>query len=387
MKEPRGSPWVALLDSALRSLVASPGRTLLFVVTMAVGLFWPLAGLALAEGLRLEARQALEASAPIFVSGDAFGGDAPVALGRAAELRELPGCVAVVPRIAGRVLLDQHFLSILALDPDAHAGVPAERQLTLPEPGHCRLGRTLAERTGRHAGESLLLEAQGALVVEVDGYFSSGAGVGASSAVLLHFADAQQLFQNDQLASDLLVYARPGYERSLAEALDRAPDLRVQDAALIRSYLDGAYAQRSGVLLASHALCLIVFVALFLVMADVGVAGRGREIGILKTCGWSTRDVFARVLAEQLVLAVLGGCLAIVLAYVWLGPLQAPWLRAFFVPESWGTTTRLPLPFVLRGTPALAGLLLAVVMALGAGIVTVWRSASVPPTRAVRRAP
>jgi ABC-type lipoprotein release transport system permease subunit len=378
-----GAP-LQLLLAAASLLAARPARSAVLVATLAAALFWPIAGTALSAGLQQQARDALEGSAPLFVSGAAFGIDVPLSRERASDLRSRAGVVAVVPRIVGRAALDQHFLTIVALDPAGAAEVPAESRIVLPAAGKARIGRLLAERLGLEAGERLLLSAERTLVTQVEAVFDAGAGLGAAQAVVVTFDDATTLFGNDRQVSDLLVYCRPGYERSLAEQLDAEPDLRVQDAALVRDYLGAAYSVRSGALMSSFGLCLLLLVPLFLWMSDAGLAARHREIGILQSCGWSRRHVFTMVLCEQLMLALLGAGAATLLAAIWLGPLRAPLLRAFFVPGSSGTLAAVDIPYVLQGAPLLYGVILSLVVTGGAGMIAVWRSTTVAPLRAIR---
>ena len=76
--------------------------------------------------------------------------------------------------------------------------------------------------------------------------------------------------------------------------------------------------------------------------------------------------------------------LGVLLAWVWVGPLDAPLLRAYFVPGSYGTASSLALPYNFSGVPLLVSAVLALVLSTTAGIVSVWRSSTVSPSSAMK---
>ena len=76
--------------------------------------------------------------------------------------------------------------------------------------GEIYVGATLAKRVGWAEGKTVLLESHKNTVVKVSRLFESGAGLGSAHALLMDFADAQDLFDLPDQASDLLVYCRPG---------------------------------------------------------------------------------------------------------------------------------------------------------------------------------
>ena len=381
---PSFSRWFNLVLAAADGLMASPVRLLVSAGAVASVVFLMIGGLALSEGLNRQARAALRGAADLFVAADAFGADAPLPRERAAPLRTVPGVTAVVERIVGRAQVADDWIVVVGIDAEHMSEVPAERSSVLPAPGEVRIGASLAARLGWRTGKQILLEAQRTLVLSVANTFPEGAGIGSTNAVVMCLEDAATLFDRPGEVSDLLVYCRPGYADRVARTIAQDPQLRVQTAGLVASYIDQAYTIRSGALMLLFGFALAVAAPLFLLIADFGASPRRREIAILKACGWTTGDVLALCLLENLLIALAGAALGILLSFLWVGVLGAPILRAWFVSESLGTAGQLDLPAVFLGPPVLIGVILAVVLTSSAGVLSVWRSSIVPPASAMR---
>jgi ABC-type lipoprotein release transport system permease subunit len=372
-----------LLWWAIDGLLASPGRFVLAVLTIAVSLFWCLSGLALSEGLRREAHAALRGSADLFVSADAFGLDAPIAVERARALGALPGVIAAVPRIVGRARVDERWVVVAALDPAAVATLPLERRPLLPEPGTVCVGVDLASAMHWRAGAKIMLEIEQARVFDVARVFDAGSGLGSANAILLAFEDAEALFDRPGQVSDILLYCRPGYAARLAELIAADHHLRVQSSELVESYLDRAYTIRSGILMTMLGTAITLLVPLFLLISEFGLSSRRREIAILKASGWSTRDVLEMSLLENFLIAVGGTVTGFLLSYLWVAVLGAPWIRALYLAEGSGAA-HVALPWHFGVVPLVIGATLALAITMTGGVISVWRSTTVPPAAAMR---
>ena len=108
----------------------------------------------------------------------------------------------------------------------------------------------------------------------------------------------------------------------------------------------------------------------------VGVKQRTREIGTRRALGATRGAIRTQFLLEALLLAIPGAALG-----VGAGTLLARSLGALFASGLFDPTL---LRVVVGAPEALAGVLSAVVVAVGAGVVPAWRAASVEPAEALR---
>ncbi len=370
-----------LLGMAVDGLIASRWRSLTIIASVALSLFWVVSGLAISQGLKGQAQVALQGAGDLFVSADVFGADAPLKGDLANDLRRLPGVRRVTPRIIGRLRVGNAWASVvsrLVEDPSDLASND------LPPSGKVLVGSALAKRSGWKVGKRVLLEAQTSAVFEVAGLFDAGAGVGSAHTIVMEWSDIQRLFQRTEFVSDFVVDCEPGRAARLAESIAADRSLRVQTKDLVEQYLDRAYTRRAGVLLLVFAGVFAIAVPLFLLLAELGVSPRRRELGVLKACGWTTGDVLVLTLLENALLAVLGAASAVAVAWVWVRVFDAFWIRGFFIPGSTGTEGALTVPSEFSGMPVLVGGLLAVLLTTTAGLLSVWRSSTVPPAVAMQ---
>ena len=106
------------------------------------------------------------------------------------------------------------------------------------------------------------------------------------------------------------------------------------------------------------------------------ISTRGREIATLRALGFGAMPVVVSVLLEGLLLALVGGVLGAVLAYVLFNGYTAATLGANFS----------QIAFDFRVTPALMiqGLVLALLIGLLGGLLPAWRAARMQVTTALR---
>lgn len=106
------------------------------------------------------------------------------------------------------------------------------------------------------------------------------------------------------------------------------------------------------------------------------VAGRTREIGILRAIGFSRFTVFIAFLKESLIIAFAGGCLGLLLSSI----------LCFFAVSTTNFQSFSELAFQFHITPiiALQGLLFALLMGLIGGALPAWRAARTRILEAIR---
>jgi ABC-type lipoprotein release transport system permease subunit len=111
------------------------------------------------------------------------------------------------------------------------------------------------------------------------------------------------------------------------------------------------------------------------------VAGRTREIAMLRTIGFARRRILAGFVLEAVLLALLGGLLGCLVCTVWLKLVGQ-------TKDMYGATSFTTLAFDIRLTPAIAAVALTVAAVVGAcgAIIPAWRAARLQVISALREA-
>jgi putative ABC transport system permease protein len=117
----------------------------------------------------------------------------------------------------------------------------------------------------------------------------------------------------------------------------------------------------------------VLFAVFFAVLNTMLMAGRQRmrDIGVMKALGFTDGAVFRGLLAESLLLCILGGLLGIVLAVLaanWLGPV---------------VSRRLP-GFEINSLTILTGLGISIAVGAIAGVAPGWYASRLTPVTALR---
>src|SRR5262249_21633621 len=145
----------------------------------------------------------------------------------AVKIRGIDGVTEVAPRIVGGLSLGQDAESAVLV------GMPPEKLLAtftgvegrLCQPGKLHelvVGRELARRLPLEVGSYVLpfyRSRQGERLAQVVGVFKSDVSLWEARLVLTTFEAAAAIYDQPGLATDLLVYCRPGYEENIRAAL------------------------------------------------------------------------------------------------------------------------------------------------------------------------
>jgi ABC-type lipoprotein release transport system permease subunit len=400
---PASSPrWLALTRSGAGAVLLHPLRSTVTVGCVVAVLLPFVAGVAIAHGLRDQARDAVRLGPDLLVEGERMGRPAPVPLEAVATLRALPGVTDVVPRIVGEIRLGRDDVSAVLL------GLPVERLPAgttlvsgrLPAAGASHelvVGAALARRLALEVGAKLppfYRNDAGERVSTVVGVFRSDLPVWSGHLVLTTFDTAATVFAQRGLASSLHVSvdraAREDVRRTIARLPALGPDdgrgpvrARVLSREDAGALLPAQVLQREGVFTLHWLLAFAVGLPLVLVTSGAGLAERRRETALLKAVGWGTDDVLLRALAESLLLALGAAALAVLLAALWLGPLGAVGVGAVYVTGLEGHA-RVDVPWRLAPVPALLATGIAVVLVTVGSLASAWRAASAPPAEVLR---
>src|SRR5262249_2930711 len=199
----------------------------------------------------------------------------------------------------------------------------------LPRPGRSNelvIGTELARRLVLKIGSRIppfYRSEQGERVSEVVGIFMTDAPLWQSRMILTSFETAAAIFDVSDLATDLLVYCRPGYADSIAATIRRglqSGELRseVTTRADLQALMQRDVLHREGVFNLHFVLAFAIGILVVLVTSGIGLTERRREIGILKATGWQTDELLLRGLTESFLLSLAGAALSLVLSAFWL---------------------------------------------------------------------
>lgn len=239
------------------------------------------------------------------------------------------------------------------------------------------VGRGVAQQfTGVKIGESLRMRGSDWTVV---GVFESG---DANESELWTDAEvAQSTFNRQGFSSIRLALADKAALQSVKDTLAADPRLSV-DVETEQQYYSGQtrqFRQTIGMLAGVVTLIMALgatFAALNTMYAAVGT--RAREIATLRAIGFGGTPIVVSVMIESLVLALVGGLVGAVLAWLLFNNMAVSTLGANFT----------QIVFQFKVTPGLVrqGLLIALVIGMIGGLLPALRATRQPVTTALRAA-
>jgi ABC-type lipoprotein release transport system permease subunit len=394
-----------LLDVAQTGLVVvllHPLRSLVSVSALVVLLLPYLVGLGLAKGIEAEAEGAVRFGADLTITGAQFGRPVPVPLEVAQQIRRIDGVAEVVPRIVGEVLLgkDREHAVLVGLPPQNFPDWADCIEGDLPQPGGLNqlvLGTALARRLGLQVGSVLppfYRNRQGERLSRVVGLFKADSPLWQANLMLTSFDTGAAVFDQEGLATDLLVTCRPGYEAAVNRAIEQnvswaspmgqgivRPKTTAREELLAR--LPRGLLHREGVFNMLFVLAFVVAILVLLVTSGLGLAERRREIGILKATGWQTDEILLRNSVESLCLALAGASASVLLAWLWLRILNGYGIAGAFL-SGVEAAPDFPVPFRLAPVPTLLAFVIAFLVVFSGTLYSSWRAATAPPREAMR---
>lgn len=386
-----------IASTGLAAVLLHPLRSLVCVIALVVVLLPYLVGLGLSKGLEAEADAAARFGSDLYVMGTRFGRPAPVPLSAVPVLRAIDGVTEVVPRIVGEVELGKDRIHAVVV------GMPAEHLSSWPTsingelprggsgPNQLVIGTALARRLNLKIGSMLLPfyhSERGERLSRVVGIFRTDAPLWQANLILTTFETAAHLFDQPELATDLLVWCRPDSQANIIRQIEHGRVLgelqpRVTAREDLLALLPQTLSHREGVFNLHFVLAFVVGVLVLLVTSGLGLAERRREIGILKATGWQTDEVLLRGAVESLCLSWTGACLALLLAWVWLRVFNGWGVAGFFLGGA-GASSDFTVPFVLAPIPAMLAFVLSLMIVLSGTLASLWRAATVAPREAMR---
>jgi ABC-type lipoprotein release transport system permease subunit len=392
--------YLEIARTGLTALLLHPLRALVTTACVVTVLLPYLAGLGLARGIEEEAEAAVRYGADLYVIGEQFGRTVPIPVAAAEAVRKLPGVADVIPRIVGRIELGKDRLSAVVVGVPL-AGFPPGLECVegrLYDGGKRNelvIGSDLARRLHLQVGSLLppfYHSRSGERVSEVVGVFRSDVSPWQARLIVTSIETATHLFDQPGLATDLLVYCRPGYQdevrRAIAQTVVLQPGggtarVRLVAREDLAVLLPQGPLHQEGIFTLLFVFAFAISILVILVTSGFGLSERRREIGILKALGWQTDEILLRSLSESFLIGLAGASLAVVLAFVWLRGLNGYGIAGVFLPGA-GRVPSFRVPFRLTPVPALLGFLIAFVVVMTGSLYSTWRAATAAPREALR---
>ena len=218
--------------------------------------------------------------------------------------------------------------------------------------------------------------------LEVVGIFSADGG-GHESEVWMDLSVVQDLFRGPGVISSLRIAAKSPDDIALLKQsieADRRLDMTVTDEPTY-------YAKQSERLTAlirgfGNAVAIIMGIgALFAALNTMysAVAARTVEIATLRALGFGGMPVMVSVVVEAMFLAIAGGALGGVLAYLGFNGTTVSTLNQ-------SSFSQVAFDFAVTPTLISRGITIALLLGLIGGVMPAWHAARVPVTHALRRA-
>jgi len=306
----------------------------------------------------------------------------------------MDGVTKVFPRIVGRTYFANRLATIVGILP---GNLPKSIRLAqgrmFSEKGDVIVGESLAKEFRLQPGVRFSLSINPSKLLRVAGIFDSNATIWSANLILMSFEDASEFFQMKGMATDILIYTRPGYAPLLAKEIQQSvdtsypdssgPPLRVQDKSLVKRYFQRGFNYKAGVFTALYTVAFALAIPALLIVSGFGQTERRKEIGVIKATGWQTQEVMEMVTLENLVVSLTSAPLAILLAMAWLKWFNGAFIAQFFIAEI-GLMAPFPVPSRFLPLPCLFAFLFAIVLTMVGSLYSTWKTATVPPVEAMR---
>jgi ABC-type lipoprotein release transport system permease subunit len=398
------------LQYALRSLMVYRARTITVVFSLTVAIFVLGSIVFISDGLSRDALVAANAAPDITVQGMIAGRLTPIALKIGSDIEKFPGVERVIPRMWGYVLYNTKIFTVMGLDSiSSPSGIPGlvlegGRFPNEGEVGEAVIGSYLAASENLKLNSTLPLKAMSGGIsggagdgmgggesfnsnFTVIGIFTSDVSLYTSDVILMNYLDAQSLLLQFRIysATDLCVYLTNSSSTNVvATSIAQSyPELRLLTRDSIVDATSTTYGLRGGfaTIMWLMPLATVVLVA-WNQASTVGQDSR-REVGILKTLGFSTSDIMEIRLIEAVALGFISASIGVFIAIVYDAYLGAPFLREFML--GWSATLPVfKLPLEISFGRMLTLYAIAVFPLLLGSLVPAWLSAITEPDSVLR---
>jgi ABC-type antimicrobial peptide transport system permease subunit len=231
------------------------------------------------------------------------------------------------------------------------------------------LGSAASESLKKGVGDNIRLVSSTYRVV---GIYQTGDAF-EDSAVLLPMREAQELLGKSRQVSLFYIQLKdPSLKQRLVDRVQRQwPKLQLTGAneyANKQSMID----MMRGMMWVISILAIIIGGVSMMNSQLMSVFERTREIGVLRSVGWSSGRVLRMILSESLLVCLAGGLIGIVMGYGLL-----TWLQSLIMMFGTGIST-------VRPSLILQALMVVLLLGVTGGLYPAWKASRLQPVEALR---
>lgn len=383
-------------DLVRKNLFRKPLRTVLLIVSIFMAFL--IFGLLASFNVTLENASSTGSASNRLVVANKINFTQPLPIAYVSRVATVDGVTAISHYSwFGAYFQDQRTSRFIgfAVDPDTYTRVyadtiklpEAQRRAFVAERTGLLVGKSLADQYGWKVGQTVPIssnvwvKADGGRTwdMKIMGIFTGAKATDPTNAIYLHYdyLNETRTFGRDQIGNIAVVTASPDLNDRVAKTIDAAfANSPYETSTVDEKTFSRAFIKQAGDL--NVIISLVVAAAFAAILMIVGttlvsaVRERTKEIGVMKTLGFSGPRVLRMVLGESLLLSVLGAGLGIGVAALALAGLSKSPLASNFGDLSMsplvalaGLALALTLGLVTGAIPAMTALRMSIVEALG----------------------
>ncbi len=382
-----------LMYAACGNLLRYFPRTIVVILCLVAVIFPFLTALSISEGIKFQAQISVNEGADFYVTGNAAGTSVPLPLKDIEHFKSLDNVTRVVPRIVGRTYIGTSVIIIVGLPVEnIISNIGLEQGNGIKEKGDVWIGSAISKKYDLSLGKEFRFPIKPRKTFQVTGIFNPECTIWSTSVILMSVEDATDLFSMADKVTDFLIYAAP--DRAFAvdmmlqqqEKLRRfgpLTNIRVQSKELIRRYLHRGFNARMGIFTAFYIVAFSLAVPALLIASGFGWADRRREIGMLKVFGWQSMEIIEMVAWENIILSLMGACLAFLVSFIWIRVFNGFFIAQFFIAEA-GLIPDFTVPSKFLPLPLCFSFLLSLMLTMIGSLYTTWKFATTAPAEVIR---
>jgi len=382
---------------ALDSIFRFKTRTIAIVFCLVIALTILGAVAFISDGLAKEAELSTFFAPDVTVQMLQAGRQISIPMSVVENITKIRGVDKVVPRVWGYINQDNKLYTVMGIDV-ANTPIPEEIAFTVTAGRFLRandgdsvvIGSYFADVFYVRVNDTLTLydESQKSFNYTVVGIFSMNVNLYTSDLILMPIQSARGFFDiSSDYATDLCVYTTSDAQaRTVAtQIVDITPSVKVLTRAALKDALITAYGARSGFISTIWYVLLLAVVMVALNQASAVSTESKREVGILKSLGFSTLDILEIRLVESIILGVVSASISVFSSILYDVYLGAPVIRDFML--GWASVyPTFPLPIYVQLSSVSILYAVALFPLLVGSLVPAWKSAITEPDIAMRGA-
>jgi ABC-type lipoprotein release transport system permease subunit len=380
---------------AVDSIFRFKSRTIAIVFSLVVALTILGAVAFISDGLEKEAELSTFFAPDVTVQMLQAGRQVTIPTDFVPSIDNIQGVDKVVPRVWGYISQNNKIYTVMGIEAanmpiseEINFTITSGRFLQPEDKKSAVVGSYFANVFDVNVGDTLILynESKKPFNYTIVGIFSMKVNLYTSDLILMSIQDARDFFAISlDYATDLCVYtAGNAQPRTVAtQIVEMIPNARVLTRAVLIDALATAYGARSGFVSIVWYILLLAVMLVAWNQASAVSSESKREVGILKSLGFSTLDVLEIRFMESIILGVIAASIGVFTAIVYDLYLGAPVIKDFML--GWASVyPTFPLPIYVQLSSV--GILYAIALfpLLVGSLVPAWKSAITEPDIAMR---